>query len=75
MMLGAVQVGDVVLADRKGRRFYAIVTGKGQGELQVEPIDRRVTNYKVKAREVLEIWHKRRRETATRLRQRTATDE
>jgi hypothetical protein len=43
MTLGAVQVGDVVLADRKGRRCYAIVTGRGQRELQVEPIDRRVT--------------------------------
>jgi hypothetical protein len=61
MTLGAVQAGDIVLADRKGRRFYAIVTGRGQRELQVEPIDRRVTYHQVKAREVLEIWHKRRR--------------
>ncbi len=61
MTLGAVKVGDVVLADRKGRRFYAIVTAKGQGELQVEPIDRRVTYHHVKAREVVEIWHRRRR--------------
>ena len=61
MNLGAVQAGDVVLADRKGRRFYAIVCGKGQGELQVEPIDRRVTYHYVKARDVLEIWHGRRR--------------
>jgi hypothetical protein len=61
MTLGAVKVGDVVLADRKGRRFYAIVTGRGDRELQVEPIDRRVTYHQVKAREVLEIWHKRRR--------------
>lgn len=29
MTLNGVQVGDVVLADRKGRRFYAIVTGRG----------------------------------------------
>jgi hypothetical protein len=43
MTLGAVQVGDVVLADRKGRRFYAVVTGKGQRELKVEPIDRRAS--------------------------------
>ena len=61
MTLGAVQVGDVVLADRKGRRFFALVTGKGQRELQVEPIDRRVTYRHVRAREVVEIWHKRRR--------------
>lgn len=61
MTLGAVQVGDMVLADRKGRRFYAVVTARGHRELRVEPIDRRVTYHQVKAREVLEIWHKRRR--------------
>jgi hypothetical protein len=61
MNLAGVQQGDVVLADRKGRRFYAVVTSKGQRELQVEPIDRRVTYHHVKAREVVEIWHKRRR--------------
>ena len=52
---------QINVADRKGRRFYAIVTGKGQRELKVEPIDRRVTYYQVKAREVVGIWHKRRR--------------
>ncbi len=61
MNLGGVRTGDVVLADRKGRRFYAAVTAKGEGELQVEPIDRRVTYHHVKAREVVEIWHRRRR--------------
>ena len=61
MNLAGVQWGDVVLADRKGRRFFAIVTGKGQGQLVVEPIDRRVTYHHVRAREVVEIWHKRRR--------------
>lgn len=61
MNLAGVQTGDVVLADRKGRRFFAIVTGKGQRELQVEPIDCRVTYHHVKAREVVEIWHRRRR--------------
>jgi len=60
MMLGAVRVADMVLADRKGRRFYAVVTDKGHGELWVEPIDRRVTYHNVKPREVVEIWHKRR---------------
>jgi len=61
MTLGAVQAGDIVLADRKGRRFYALVTGKVQRELRAEPIDRRVTYHQAKAREVVEIWHKRRR--------------
>ena len=60
MTLGAVRAGDIVLADRKGRRFYAIVTERRDRELAVEPIDRRVTYYTVKAREVLGIWRKSR---------------
>ena len=60
MTLGSVHVGDVVLADRKGRRFFALVTGKSQGALDVDPIDRRITYRHVKAREVVEISHKRR---------------
>ena len=66
MTLGTVQVGDVVLADRKGRRFFAIVTGKGQRELVVEPIDRRVSYHHIRSREVVEVWHKRRRRNGTR---------
>ena len=34
MTLGAVQIGGVVLADRKGRRFFAIVTCKGKAAHQ-----------------------------------------
>ena len=66
MTLGAVQVGDIVLADRKGRRFYAIVTARTQRELRVDPIDRRVTYHSIKAREVLEVWHKRRSRNGSR---------
>jgi hypothetical protein len=60
MTLGAVNPGDIVLADRKGRRFYAVVTERRGRELEVEPIDRRVTYRHVKAREVLGIWRKSR---------------
>jgi hypothetical protein len=60
MTLGAVKPGDVVLADRKGRRFFAVVTARRERELQVEPIDRRVTYHVIKAREVMGIWHKTR---------------
>ena len=48
MTLGAVRAGDIVLADRKGRCFYAIVTERRDRELAVEPIDRRVTCYTVR---------------------------
>ena len=49
-----------MLADRKGRRFYAVVTDRRNRELEVEPIDRRVTYRHVKAREVIGIWRKSR---------------
>ena len=64
MTLGAVKAGDIVLADRKGRRFFATVTERRERELQVEPIDRRVTYHVVKAREVIGIWHKSRARTS-----------
>jgi hypothetical protein len=57
MTLGAVKAGDIILADRKGRRFFAVVTERRDRELTVEPIDRRVTYHVAKAREVIEIWH------------------
>lgn len=60
MTLGSVRVGDIVLVDRKGRRFHAIVTAKGQRELEVQPIERAITYRTVKAREVLELWRKSR---------------
>ncbi len=60
MTLTGVKPGDIVLADRKGRRFYAIVIERRERELAVEPIDRRVTYRVVKAREVLGIWRKSR---------------
>jgi hypothetical protein len=62
MTLGAVKAGDIVLADRKGRRFFAVVTARRERglEVEVEPIDRRVTYHVVKAREVIGIWHESR---------------
>ena len=67
MMLGGVCPDDIVLADVKGRRFYAIVLARRELELEVEPIDRRVTFRRVKAREVLGIWRKSRATSARNL--------
>ena len=36
------------------------MTERRERELDVEPIDRRVSYHAVKAREVIGIWHKRR---------------
>ena len=60
MTLSGVKSGDIVLCDRKGWRFYAIVVARHERELEVEPIDRRVTYRHVKAREVLGVWRKSR---------------
>jgi len=56
MTLGSVRGGDIVLADRLGRRFYAIVIERHPRELEVESIDRRASYRRVTAREVLGIW-------------------
>jgi hypothetical protein len=60
MTLGGVKSGDVVLCDRMGRVFYAVVVERHERELEVDPIDRRITYHHVTAREVIGIWRKRR---------------
>ncbi|MBV8219825.1 MAG: hypothetical protein JO325_15285 [Solirubrobacterales bacterium] len=50
MTLGGVNPRDIVLADVKGRRFYAIVIARRERVLEVEPIDRRVSYHRLKAR-------------------------
>ncbi len=62
MTLGGVNPDDIVLADVRGRRFYAIV--RRERGLEVNPIDRRVTYHQVKAREVIGIWRKSRARAA-----------
>jgi len=60
MTLSGVKSGDIVLCDRMGRVFYAVVVERRERELGVGPIDSRVTYRAVKAREVLGIWRKSR---------------
>jgi hypothetical protein len=60
MTLGAVRSGDIVLCNRLGREFFAIVVERHERELEVDPIDRRVTYHHVNAREVLGVWRKSR---------------
>jgi hypothetical protein len=58
MILARVKSGDIVLCDQIGGVFYAIVIERH--ELEVEPIDLGVTYHRVKAREVLGSWGRRR---------------
>ena len=58
--------GDLVLVDKKGRRFHAEVIALDQGdsgryELEVRPIERGVTWRTASVREVIAVWRKVRR--------------
>jgi hypothetical protein len=48
------------VAERKRRRFYAVVTGCGERQLDFEPIDQRVTYHRIRVRKVIAIWRKSR---------------
>ena len=61
----SIGAGDIVLVDKKGRRFHALVTEleqleSGRFELLVRPLDSRVSYRTASVREVLEVWRKRR---------------
>ena len=60
-----IGAGDIVLVDKKGRRFHALVTEleqleSGRFELNVRPLDSRISYRTATVREVLEVWRKRR---------------
>ena len=58
--------GDIVLVDKRGRRFHALVTElqqleSGRFELTVRPIDSRISYRSASVREVEAVWRKARR--------------
>jgi hypothetical protein len=58
--------GDMVLVDKRGRRFHAEVleldqADSGRYELEVRPIERGITWRTASVREVVEVWRKVRR--------------
>lgn len=61
MTLAGIHEGDVVFCDVKGRRFYAVVQGRGKGELRVSPITPHISYRTVTARQVIEHFRKARR--------------
>lgn len=57
--------GDIVEVDKKGRRFHALVTALTQGEsgrfeLDLRPLDRRITWRSATVREVVAVWRRAR---------------
>ena len=62
----SIGAGDIVLVDKKGRRFHALVTeleqtGTGRFELGVRPLDSRISYRTATVREVIGVWRKARR--------------
>jgi hypothetical protein len=64
-----IAAGDIVLVDKKGRRFHALVTEldqleSGRFELAVRPLDSRISWRTASVREVVDVWRKARRAPA-----------
>jgi ATP-dependent exoDNAse (exonuclease V) alpha subunit len=62
----SIGAGDIVLVDKKGRRFHALVTEldqqeSGRFELCLRPLDSRISYRTATVREVCDVWRKARR--------------
>jgi hypothetical protein len=60
-----IGAGDIVLVDKRGRKFHALVTEleqleSGRFELAVRPLDSRISYRTATVREVLEVWRRAR---------------
>ena len=60
-----IGAGDIVLVDKRGRKFHALVTEleqleSGRFELAVRPLDNRISYRTATVREVLEVWRRAR---------------
>jgi len=60
-----IAAGDIVLVDKRGRRFHALVTEleqleSGRFELAVRPLDPRVNYHSATVREVVGVWRRAR---------------
>ena len=58
-----IGAGDIVLVDKRGRRFHALVTEleqleTGRFELNVRPLDSRISWRTASVREVVEVWRR-----------------
>jgi hypothetical protein len=63
-----IGAGDIVLVDKKGRCFHALVTEleqreSGRFELAVRPLDSRISWRTASVREVVEVWRRAGRPT------------
>jgi hypothetical protein len=56
--LDSINPGDIVRVSIRGRVFHALVRGSDPAGLQIEPIERGITQRHVKARDIVEHWSK-----------------
>ncbi len=56
MLIEGIAPGDMVRVSSGGRMFHAVVRGTMLGGLEVEPIERGVSQRRIKARDVVEHW-------------------
>jgi hypothetical protein len=56
--LDSIIPGDVVRVSIRGRVFHAVVRGSDPAGLQIEPIERGITQRHAKARDIVEHWSK-----------------
>lgn len=56
MQVDGIAPGDMVRVSSQGRMFHAVVRGRVIGGLEVDPIERGVSQRRVKARDVVEHW-------------------
>ncbi len=60
MRLSRIQTGDIVQVSKGGRKFHAHVKEIREGVVHVAPIERGITYRHAGAREILDVWHRRR---------------
>lgn len=60
MRVQGIRPGDIVRCDRNGVLFFATVTGKSAGVLNIEPITRGVNYRSAKPRQIKDHWRKAR---------------
>jgi hypothetical protein len=58
-----IGAGDIVLVDKRGRRFHALVTAleqrdSGRFDLELRPLDSRISWRTASVREVVEVWRR-----------------
>jgi hypothetical protein len=58
VVTSSIKRGDVVLAQKNGVEFFALVKGTQKGKVQLKPLSRQVTWHEVGSRGILAHWRR-----------------